>query len=100
MSSGGQGVKTLTSAVYICLFSFALCFLPLRELPLALLAVILFSYLRGKETGKGLYTGLGKPNIISLLSDFLICHYGKLICMNFYIFEERMTIPMLDHVQI
>ena len=39
-----------------------LCFLPLRKLPLALFAVIVFPYLRDEEAGKGFYNGLWKFN--------------------------------------
>ena len=54
----------MASAVSIHLFDFALCFLPLRKLPLALFAVIVFSYLWNKKAGKGSYNGLWKFNFI------------------------------------
>ena len=41
-----------------------LCFLPLRKLPLALCAVIVFPYLRDEEPGKGFYNGLWKFNFM------------------------------------
>ena len=41
-----------------------LCFLPLRKLPLALFAVIVFPYLRDEEPGKGFYNGLWKFNFM------------------------------------
>ena len=63
-NSGGQGIKALASAVSIHLFDFALCFLPLRKLPLALFAVIVFSYLRDEKAGKGFYNGLWKFNFM------------------------------------
>ena len=52
-------MKALASAV-LCLFGYALCFLPLRKLPLALFAVIVFPYLRDKKTGKSFYDSLRK----------------------------------------
>ena len=37
-----------------------MCVLPLRKLPLALFAVIVFPYLRDEEPGKGFYDSLRK----------------------------------------
>ncbi len=64
MNNGGQGVKALPSVIFIRLFDFALCFLPLRKLPLALFAVIVFPYLWNKKAGKSFYNGLWKFNFI------------------------------------
>lgn len=68
-----QGSRLGALPLAFLLFVFLLL-LPLGELLLPLFAVIIFSYLWDKETGKGLYDGLWKLNIISLLPDFLICH--------------------------
>ena len=64
MSKQAAEVKVfaLASAVFIRLFSFALCFLPLHKLPLALFTVIVFPYLWNKKAGKGFYNGLWKFN--------------------------------------
>ena len=67
----GSRLGALTLAFLLFVF---LLLLPLGELLLPLFAVIIFSYLWDKEPGKGLYDGLWKLNIISLLPDFLICH--------------------------
>ena len=67
----GSRLGALTLAFLLFVF---LLLLPLGELLLPLFAVIIFSYLWNKEPGKGLYDGLWKLNIISLLPDFLICH--------------------------
>ena len=43
---------------FIGLFRFTLGILPFRKLPLALLTVIVFPYLRDEKTGKGFYDSL------------------------------------------
>ena len=85
-TSGGQGVKTLTPAGSIHLFDFALCFLPLRKLSLALFAVIVFSYLRNKKAGKGFYNGLWKFN-------FTACCIGLLVRQRHFPFPKCRTRP-------
>ena len=62
-------MKALASAV-LCLFGYALCFLPLRKLPLALFAVIVFPYLRDKKTSKSCYDSLRQFDLTGFSSDF------------------------------
>ena len=69
-NSGGQGVKALASAVFIGLLRFDLCVLPLRKLPLALFPVVVFSYLRDEEAGKGFYNSLRQFDLTGFSSDF------------------------------
>ena len=57
-NSRGQGVLSLGLRCFIGLFRFALGILPFRKLPLALLTVIVFPYLRDEKTGKGFYDSL------------------------------------------
>ena len=45
-------------------------FLPLRKLPLALFAVIVFPYLRDEEPGKGFYDSLRQFDLTGFSSDF------------------------------
>ena len=85
-NSGGQGVKALASAVSICLFDFALCFLPLCKLPLALFAAVIFPYLRNGEPGKGFYNSLRK-------FDFTVCFIGSLFRQRHFPFPKRRTRP-------
>ena len=86
LNSRGQGVKTLASVVFVRLFGFALCCLPLRKLSLALFAVIVFSYLRDEEPGKGFYDGLWKFN-------FTICFIGLIFSQRHFPFPKRRTWP-------
>ena len=80
----GQGIKALASAVSIHLFDFALCFLPLRKLPLALFTIVVFPYLRDEEAGKGFYDGLWKFN-------FTICSIGLIFWQGHFPFPKRRT---------
>ena len=87
-----QGLRLDAVTLAFLLFIFLLLLLlPLGELLLPLFAVIIFSYLWDKETGKGLYDGLGKLNIISLLPDFLICHS---VCLPNIQFSRCKSIPL------
>ena len=47
-----------------------LCLLPLRKLPLALFAIIVFPYLRDEKTGKGFYNSLRQFDLPGFSSDF------------------------------
>ena len=85
-----QGSRLGALPLAFLLFVFLLL-LPLGELLLPLFAVIIFSYLWDKETGKGLYDGLWKLNIISLLPDFLICHSVYLPNIQFSTTHERFS---------
>ena len=86
MNNGGQGVKALPSVIFIRLFDFALCFLPLRKLPLALFAVIVFPYLRDEKTGKSFYDSLRK-------FDFTVYFIRLFFRQRHFPFPKRRTRP-------
>ena len=69
-------MKALASAV-LCLFGYALCFLPLRKLPLALFAVIVFPYLRDKKTSKSCYDSLRQFDLTGFSSDFRLFFHQR-----------------------
>ena len=74
------------ASTVLCLFGFALCFLPRRKLLFALFAVIVFSYLWNKKAGKGFYNGLWKFNFTSYF-------IGLIFRQRHFPFPKRRTRP-------
>ena len=71
----------MAPAVFISLFRFDLCVLPLRKLPLALFTVVVFSYLRGEEAGRGNVND--ENNRRGMVNIFLRA---------IYLYDDRMTL--------